>query len=100
MNIITEIESWYTQQCNSAWEHQYGISIETLDNPGWSVKIDLSETPYSDLRHEPVLIERTDEDWVHYRIENGVFYANGGIMNLSEMLEFFINICKTHETIL
>jgi hypothetical protein len=94
MNIISELESWYSQQCDSTWEHQYGISIGTLDNPGWSVRICLSETPYSDLSLEPVLVERTDDDWVHYKIDSGVFCANGGPKNLGEMLEYFINLCK------
>jgi Immunity protein 53 len=31
-------------QCNGDWEHQYGVCIETLDNPGWIVKVDLEGT--------------------------------------------------------
>jgi hypothetical protein len=35
---------WYLAECNSDWEHSYGLKIDTLDNPGWSLKIDLRET--------------------------------------------------------
>ena len=35
---------WYLRQCDGDWEHSYGIEIGTLDNPGWSLKIDLDET--------------------------------------------------------
>ncbi|MFK0239099.1 Imm53 family immunity protein, partial [Streptomyces vinaceus] len=26
------------------WEHEWGVKIATLDNPGWTVEIDLEET--------------------------------------------------------
>jgi len=36
--------NWYVRECNNDWEHSYGIKIETLDNPGWTIEIDLRET--------------------------------------------------------
>jgi|GEM_PF-3181522 len=39
MNVFTELTNWYQNQCDGDWEHKYGVSIETLDNPGWIVKI-------------------------------------------------------------
>ena len=94
LNVIAEIESWYKQQCNSSWEHQYGISIQTIDNPGWEVKIDLQGTPYSKLKMAQFHCDRSDTDWIYCKIEKGVFCAYGGTMNLGEMLEYFINVCK------
>ncbi|MXO49281.1 hypothetical protein GRI69_13560 [Erythrobacter vulgaris] len=38
------LTNWYVRECNNDWEHSYGIKIETLDNPGWTVEIDLRET--------------------------------------------------------
>ncbi len=35
-------------QCDGEWEHDYGIKIETLDNPGWLVSIDLLGTDLED----------------------------------------------------
>lgn len=35
---------WYVDQCDSNWEHSYGVKIDTLDNPGWRLTIDLRET--------------------------------------------------------
>jgi hypothetical protein len=35
---------WYVGQCDNDWEHTYGVEIGTLDNPGWSLKVDLRET--------------------------------------------------------
>ncbi|MGW6512521.1 Imm53 family immunity protein, partial [Streptomyces niveus] len=34
----------YAQQCGGEWEHERGVRIATLDNPGWTVSIDLEET--------------------------------------------------------
>jgi Immunity protein 53 len=44
------LESWYSKQCNGDWEHQYGISIQTVDNPGWHVRIDLVNTPLANKK--------------------------------------------------
>ena len=36
--------NWYVRECNNDWEHSYGVKIDTLDNPGWTMVIDLRET--------------------------------------------------------
>jgi hypothetical protein len=44
---MTELDwlmSWYEAQCDGEWEHRYGVQIESLDNPGWLLKIDLHGT--------------------------------------------------------
>ncbi|TXI10956.1 MAG: hypothetical protein E6Q63_02870 [Novosphingobium sp.] len=38
------LAEWYLGECNNDWEHSYGIKIDTLDNPGWKLEIDLRET--------------------------------------------------------
>jgi Immunity protein 53 len=35
IGLLTQLQSWYVAQCNGDWEHTCGISIETVDNPGW-----------------------------------------------------------------
>jgi Immunity protein 53 len=44
MNALQELQQWYQSQCNGDWEHTYGVKIDTLDNPGWSVTIELADT--------------------------------------------------------
>lgn len=41
---LTWLMQWYLAECNDDWEHSYGVKIDTLDNPGWTIKIDLKET--------------------------------------------------------
>src|SRR5690348_1300611 len=47
MEIIEWIQAWYLDQCDGHWEHQYGMVIETLDNPGWSIRVELEGTDYA-----------------------------------------------------
>ena len=41
MNAVSDLQKWYRSQCNGEWEHAEGISIGTLDNPGWSIEVSL-----------------------------------------------------------
>ena len=44
MDILGDLQKWYSANCNGDWEHSFGVVIETLDNPRWLVKIDVEET--------------------------------------------------------
>jgi hypothetical protein len=33
-DLLKRLQDWYVSQCDGGWEHTYGISIDTLDNPG------------------------------------------------------------------
>jgi hypothetical protein len=39
-----DIVEWYQRHCDDSWEHQHGIRLETLDNPGWLLTVDLVHT--------------------------------------------------------
>jgi hypothetical protein len=70
LNIIEWLEDWYLSQCNGDWEHSYyGLKISTLDNPGWSVKINLQETILENKSFESLVKERTEHDWIHCRLK-------------------------------
>lgn len=36
------IELWFKSQCDHLWEHQNGLKLETTDNPGWLMMIDIT----------------------------------------------------------
>ncbi|HEX8425051.1 immunity 53 family protein [Hymenobacter sp.] len=93
MDLLNRIQRWYTINCNGDWEHSYGVSIATLDNPGWSVILDLQETCLENavLPQQPTQ-ERSPTDWVSWHIENYKFIAYGGPQNLSEILSYFLEI--------
>lgn len=92
MDLLQRIQQWYTINCNGEWEHDYGISITTLDNPGWWVTINLKDTCLEKavLLKQPT-IERSSTNWVSWHIENQQFVAAGGPENLSEILSYFLD---------
>jgi hypothetical protein len=90
MDAISLLESWYSAQCNGEWEHGYGVKINALDNPGWRLVIDLRATSAESRSLNHSDIERTDDDWVHYWVENCQFNAACGARNLSEAIEIFV----------
>jgi hypothetical protein len=90
-DAISLLEKWYSARCDGDWEHSYGVTIDTLDNPGWVVKIDLHETSKQHVELEWTKIDRSEQDWVHYRIQKKQFYIACGARNLSESIHIFLN---------
>lgn len=88
-NILSWIEDWYCSQCDGLWEHDYGVKIDTLDNPGWSLTVDLKGTPKESANVSQTKIERNETDWIHYFVREARFEASGGSKNLEEMLCIF-----------
>ena len=88
---ISLLEKWYVRHCNGDWEHQWGVSIETLDNPGWRMKIDLRETRAENRVLEKIRVERSENDWLIYWAEKDRFEVACGPLNLSEAIQIFID---------
>jgi hypothetical protein len=89
MQPLDSLMAWYASQCNGDWEHQYGIRINTLDNPGWSLDVDLAETPHEKRTFSAQMTERSENDWIFVEVKNAVFRARGGPGNLTEMVRRF-----------
>jgi hypothetical protein len=92
---LKELERWYLSNCDGDWEHSFGITITTIDNPGWRIDISLRETSWEDIRCDRVVIERDENDWINCVIENGVFLGACGPTNFHEVLELFLRIVGT-----
>ncbi len=85
------IEQWYAAQCDGAWEHSYGVKIDTLDNPGWQVQIDLRDTKKQGSSLERVKIDRTHMDWIQYWAGKNQFEIVCGPLNLTESFDIFVS---------
>ena len=85
-DTVKWLQGWYASHCNGDWEHEFGVRIETLDNPGWSVAIDLADTPYQALQvfHEE---HRSETDWIVYRVKDEKLEGACGPANLTELLD-------------
>jgi hypothetical protein len=105
--IYNWIQSWYLRNCDGDWEHQFGIVIETLDNPGWSVTVDLEMTALDgktiDLICRGVSEEESlggssgDIDWLVCKTENNKFIGYGGPRNLARIIQEFKIFSEKHE---
>jgi hypothetical protein len=94
MEALEWLQHWYQSQTDGDWEHTHGVELGTLDNPGWTLKIDLDGTDHWEKDLDLVQIERSEHDWVFYKIKDMKFDASGGPMNLTEMIEIFRKIIE------
>ena len=97
MNSIEWLQTWYQAQCDNDWEHQYGVKIDSLDNPGWVVTIDLVGTPLQDssmpavgdlsqVNHSGL---EGDQTWLNCKVESNQFVGAGGPTSLFAICEVF-----------
>jgi hypothetical protein len=80
---------WYQSQCDGDWEHGNGIKIETVDNPGWHLRISLEGTELEEKQFQEIGIDRSEHDWIRCFLKGTVFEGAGGPFNLPEVLKTF-----------
>ena len=95
-NNIQRLQCWYKQNCNDEWEHFQGVRIDTVDNPGWKVVVDLKGTLLAGQRFGPLDQKRNDDDWVYCWTESDQFVGTGGPENLDEILGLFLDSYAMH----
>jgi hypothetical protein len=88
--LLNWLAEWYETNCDGDWEHQNGIKIGTLDNPGWYLEVDLEDTSKDGIAIARRLIERTETDWISVETKDNKFRAYGGPGNLAEIINLFI----------
>ena len=98
IDLLAKIQSWYASMCNDDWEHTYGIFISNIDNPGWSLKVELKDTYLYDVEFKKVHVQRDDKnDWVICSVKDGDFQGYGGPENLGELLRVFLDWAEENE---
>jgi hypothetical protein len=97
MTALTRLEQWYTRQCNGEWEHQHGVTIESCDNPGWWVKVELKGTTLESVPFGRVA-ENVDAAnfqqgarWLVCHVTDGVWNGAGDETKLEKILEVFLS---------
>lgn len=65
--IIQWLQDWTKSQIDGDWEHELGISISMLDNPGWVLSADVSN--YGEFLKETKPLGRdNDVDWIDFEV--------------------------------
>ena len=96
-SILTRLSEWYVKQCDGDWEHQSGIRIHTLDNPGWRITVDLGGTKLADGLY-PEVNEGTGRNgqpdlplWIACFVRDGKWNGAGDPSQLDRLLIEFLN---------
>jgi hypothetical protein len=92
---LQHLQRWYLRQCDGEWEHSYGLTLSTLDNPGWSLRIDVAETNLAGQIRGWDKVERPEHDWLHWRMSDDVFEAACGPTNLIEAVHAFLDVAQS-----
>jgi hypothetical protein len=96
MTTLTRLQAWYKDQCNGVWEHSFGVLIESCDNPGWWVKVNILGTPLQSRAFaeiaEGVDAQRfaIDPLWLSCRVEGSTWHGAGDETKLEHILEAFL----------
>ena len=102
-SIVDWLQDWTKTQIDGDWEHEQGISIGMLDNPGWILRADISN--YGDfLKASEPLGRDNDEDWIDFEIRiiaKTYVYIEifGDINKLNQILHSFKAIIEELEEI-
>jgi hypothetical protein len=88
--VFDRLQRWYLAQCDGDWEHSYGVYIDTLDNPGWSLSIDLVETALETMEFDRREEHRSEHDWFVCWRDDRTFRAASGPLNLLEVVDVFL----------
>lgn len=102
-DTLQQLQHWYQAQCNGDWEHSYGIKIDTLDNPGWSLAIDLTGTSledatFSKVSNGVIASDITEnQDWLVCEVKEKTFIGAAGPNSLNALIITFLVWAGKHE---
>jgi hypothetical protein len=95
-DILSDLSRWYAHHCDGEWEHHHGIAIETTDNPGWWVKIDLAGTELEG-RAFPAILMGVDAagvpvqpSWLCCQLQAAKWQGAGDSGRLAEIIDNFL----------
>ncbi len=96
LNALQRLQEWYVFHCDGAWEHNSVVRIETMDNPGWYLEVDIYETELADKAFEAEKASSDDGRWHECYIKGGKFIVYGGQFQLEELINIFLNWAGKH----
>lgn len=94
MELLKRLQNWYKMHCDGDWEHSYGVIIDTLDNPGWKLSVDLTDTLLEDAEFLPIHIEHKDNEndfWMDCQKKEKTFIGMGSPDSLEDLLAVFLD---------
>ena len=93
---LSKLMAWYSAHCDGEWEHGYGVSITTLDNPGWILKVNLVGTNLEGASMVPISedldvgpLEGDGLPWIECYIREDQFVGASDPTQLSRLISTF-----------
>jgi len=83
------LASWYSARCDGEWEHEFGVRLETIDNPGWNLQVDLVGTEMEGRVVDQVTQIPEGGGWVIIASDGSVFEASCDPMSLRLVVHEF-----------
>lgn len=102
-DAFTELAEWFARHCNGEWEHFYGVKIESCDNPGWWVQIDLHGTALEGktmerYREGDFSANDPQPPWIDCFVEDNRFEGAGDVTRLHEIVHRFLEWAHREES--
>ncbi|AMN39790.1 Imm53 family immunity protein [Rhodoplanes sp. Z2-YC6860] len=95
-SLLAELADWHRRHCDGEREHWYGITIQTTDNPGWWMKVDLTGTALAGRGFDRVA-EGVDDNghpntprWLHCQVSGPIWHGAGDASRLEEIVSRFL----------
>jgi hypothetical protein len=96
-NDFLWLVDWYHSHCDGDWEHGSNIKITTLDNPGWSININLKFTELEDIKFDEIDMQNSEHDWIICTVKDNKFDGCGGPANFPQVLRIFREWAESHK---
>ena len=86
------LQAWFAAHCDGNWEQEYGVTIGTVEEPGWE-RASISSERGSGKR-AGVRVRSAVGDWCEAWCDGYTFHAVGGTHNLDELLGTFVTFAE------
>jgi tRNA(adenine34) deaminase len=83
------LEAWYQSQCDGAWEHNHGIQLESLRQPGWRLTIRLAGTSAENASPQRMNFDSSGGEWIDCTISPERFEGAGDPRRLEQIIGVF-----------
>lgn len=98
-DLLAFLADWFARQCDGEWEHDQGVTLENLDNPGWSLRIRIEDTDLHGVQAPLVKFDESEDEWLRWRSDGVLFEAYGGPGDLKRVLRAFYEFATTHASV-
>lgn len=95
-NPLSNLAAWYESYCDGDWEHAQRIKIQTIDNPGFFVEINLIGTELEKIDYAATELEN-GSDWIDaYKSEDIKWVAACSPNMLNKVISLFLEWALFH----